>query len=388
MNILHIHQDYPDGRPYPYTKAVSNLIEGCEKIDATTKHTVVSINRTSNPFRVAVHPFDKGFSFVYWAIPLPYIYYVSMWLSAFYIHQKIKHLKCDVIHGHKLTYEGVLAYFLAKRMNKPYVLSIRGGSDMHNVKRLSAHNKFFRKVFNQAKKIFWVSAWAKGPVQKALSITPRRIAEGSLLPNICNINLAYSHQDAELRNGYVTAISYHQYKRKGLTELIEAIALLNQQNQSFTLNIYGSGDAVYKTEIESIIAQFKAECCVHLKGQVTQQVLLSVMSQSKGFLLPAVNETFGMAYIEALSVGCPILYVANTGVDGYFNDVSVGEKITTLNIEELIEGIEKIDQNNTLLCASIKKYQDDGWLSSYTSKQVATDYLNNLNSSSELRQYD
>jgi len=390
MNILHIHQDYPDGRPSPYThtKAVSNLIEGCEKIDATTKHIVVSINRTSNPLKVGVQPFDKGFSFVYWAIPLPYIYYVSMWLSAFYIHQKIKHLKFDVIHGHKLTCEGVLAYFLAKKMNKPYVLSIRGGSDMHNVKRLSVHNRFFRKVFYQARQIFWVSAWAKQPIQKALAIAPQRIAEGSLLPNICKINLAYLHQAAELRNGYVTVISYHQYKRKGLIELIEAITLLNQQNQSFKLNIYGSGDAVYKTKIESIIAQFKAESCVHLKGQVTQQVLLSAMSQSKGFLLPAVNETFGMAYIEALSVGCPILYVANTGVDGYFNDVCVGEKITTLNIEKLTESIEKIDQNNILLCELIKKCQDDGLLLSYISEQVANNYLNSLNSNSELRQYD
>ncbi|WP_057832359.1 glycosyltransferase [Colwellia sp. TT2012] len=378
MNVLHIHQDYPDGRPYPFTKAVANLISSCELQDTNIKHTVVSINRSSNPFSLSSKSFEQGISIVYWAIPLPFLYYFSMKLSACYIHQKIKHLNIDLIHGHKLTSEGVLAYFLAQKMNKPYVLSVRGGSDMHNIRRLPQHKNLFSKVFMQAKKVFWVSAWAKVPVQKILDIDLAIIAKTSLLPNICNINLSYPQQDADLRHGYVTAVSYHQYKRKGLAELIEAIAAINKQNSSIELTVYGSGDAVYQTEIENLIVKHNAVACVHLKGQVSQQVLLSAMSQSKGFLLPAMNETFGMAYIEALSVGCPILYVENTGIDGYFNNVCIGEKITAVNVAQLIASITKIDKNNAQLCNSIKKYQEDNCLSFYTAEQVGKDYLNNL----------
>jgi glycosyltransferase involved in cell wall biosynthesis len=375
MNILHIHQDYPDGRDYPFTKAVSNLIEGCEQVDTSIKHTVLSINRTSNPFKVSVKPFSQGLSVVYWAIPLPIIYYWTMKLSALLMCKHVKDLNLKAIHGHKLTSEGLFAYFLSKKLNIPYVLSIRGGSDMNNIRRLPLHKRLFAKVFNSAKEVFWISAWSKKPLQKALSLDNSKIVETSLLPNICNINLNYPHRSSAERKGYVTAVSYHQHKRKGVAELIEAISLLNKLDTTIELNIYGSGDDVYKTEIENLITKFNATEFVHLKGQVTQSDLLEAMSQSKGFLLPAVNETFGMAYIEALSVGCPILYVENTGIDGYFSDVSVGEKISNLNVDELVSCLEKINKNNTPLCKEIKKLQDEDFLSFYTSPYISQKYI-------------
>lgn len=381
MNIVHIHQDYPDGRPYPFTKAVANLIASCEKQDAHIKHTVVSVNRTSNPFNMATQSFTQGVSIVFWAIPLPFIYALTMRISAFYIYQKIKHLKIDLFHGHKLTSEGVLTYLIAKKTNKPYVLSVRGGSDMHNVKRLSVHKRLFKQVYNQAQKVFWVSAWAKNSLKEALTINETQGLKDALLPNICHIDVDFLYQPAALRQGYITAISYHQYKRKGLVELIETIALLHQQNTSIELNIYGSGDKQYQAEIKNIIAKYNANSCVHLKGQVSQAELLTAMSHSKGFLLPAVNETFGMAYIEALSVGCPILYVENTGIDGYFDNVDIGEKISSLSVEQLMQSIDKIDKNNELFCENLYKAQQANFLTTFNAEKIANDYLDTLNKS-------
>jgi len=378
MNILHIHQDYPDGRPYPFTKAVSNLINTCQQIDSNDNHIVISINRTSNPFKVSVKDFEQGLSFVYWAIPLPFIYYLSMRLSAYFIFRKIKHLNIDLIHGHKLTCEGVLAYFLAKQINKPYILSIRGGSDTHNAKRLSLHKKFFAKVFNEATQIFWVSAWVKKTLQGLLPIELSKVSSSYLLPNICNIDLDGNHHGAEQRKNYVTAISYHQYKRKGIAELIEAIAALKQQGIPIELDIYGSGDLRYKQEIEHLITQFQLQTEVNLKGQVTQKELLLAMSKSKGFLLPAVNETFGMAYIEALSVGCPIMYVENTGIDGYFDKLLVGEKIRSLQIAELTKAIKNMNTNNSILCDALKKLHEEHHLTHFSSSHVAKHYLKHI----------
>lgn len=378
MNILHIHQDYPDGRPYPFTKAVSNLIASSENINTDIQHTVVSINRTSNPFNVSVQAFEQGISVVYWAIPLPIIYYWSLKLSSLFIYKHIKDYKITLIHGHKLTCEGVLAYFLSKKCKVPYAISVRGGSDLHNIQRMPLHKRFFGQVFTQAKKVFWVSAWAKQPIQTSCSISSESITNTALLPNICNIDLNYPQLAASQRKGYITAISYHQYKRKGLTELIEAITLLHKTNKSIELNIYGSGDISFKNEIEHIIADNHAEAFVHLKGQVSQSELLNAMSMSKGFLLPAMNETFGMAYVEALSVGCPILYVENTGIDGYLENMAVGEKLSTVNVNELIQAIAKIEDNNEHLCETIKSLQNEGFLSFYTSSHVAKQYINNV----------
>jgi len=375
MNILHIHQDYPDGRPYPITKAVSNLIDACLELKPDDTHTVVSINRTSNPFKISVKPFEQGFSFVYWAIPLPFIYYWTMKLSAYLVYRKIKHLPVDFIHGHKLTCEGVFAYWLSKKINKPYVLSIRGGSDIHNIKRLSVHNQFFVEVFTQASQIFWVSAWAKKIIKVLLPIDKSRVESTPLLPNICNLDLTYKQKKAEQRNCYVTAISYHQYKRKGIPQLIQAISLLKQQGKLIQLDIYGSGKPQFKAEIEKLISKYQLQAEVILKGQIEQKELLVAMGNAKGFLMPAINETFGMAYVEALSVGCPVLYVGNTGVDGYFETYPVGEKIQIVNVESLLTSIEKMDVNNELLCNTLAKQQNNSDLIRFTSSYVAKEYL-------------
>jgi len=95
-------------------------------------------------------------------------------------------------------------------------------------------------------------------------------------------------------------------------------------------------------------------------------------------LLPAVNETFGMAYIEALSVGCPILYVENTGVDGYFDDIRVGEKITKLCTHEIAKSIKIIEDNNQELCKQIKSLQNTNFLSMYTYENVVFNYLTQI----------
>ena len=78
MNLLHIHQDYPDGRPYSATKAVSNLIDSAKIIDPSVKHFVLSINRTSNPFKISIKNFEDGISLVYWSLPLPFISRLSI----------------------------------------------------------------------------------------------------------------------------------------------------------------------------------------------------------------------------------------------------------------------------------------------------------------------
>ena len=375
MNILHIHQDYPDGRPYPYTKAVSNLIHACNHLSADDTHTVISINRTSNPFKVSVKPFHQGLSFVYWAIPLPFVYYLSMKLSAYFIYWKVKHLQLDIIHAHKLTCEGVFAYWLSKNLHIPYVVSIRGGSDSNNLSRLSRYSLFFKKIYKNAEKVFWVSAWTKQLFSSKLNLDRKEVDKSPLLPNICDISLKNKLSDEAVRNRYVTAISFHQYKRKGIVQTIKAIAQLKLLGKIVYLDVYGTGDKHYVDLVKSEIDKNDVSELICLKGQVSQQEILDKMKNSRGFLMPSTNETFGMSYIEALSVFCPILYVKNTGVDGYLDDVYVGVKITQQKVELIREAILEIENNFNNFQQELVTINAQNYLKKFTSQFVATKYL-------------
>jgi glycosyltransferase involved in cell wall biosynthesis len=378
MNVLHIHQDYPDGRPYPYTKAVSNLIDACQQLNSKDTHTVVSINRTSNPFKVSVNEFDQGLSFVYWAIPLPFIYYFSMKLSAYFIFRKIKNIKLDLIHGHKLTCEGVLVYFLSLKMNKPYVISIRGGSDSHNLSRLSQHIPFFEKIYKNAAQVFWVSAWAKGVFSSKLNLDEELIDQSQPLPNICDISLTNSITPHIERSNFITAISFHQYKRKGIIKIIHAISQLKSEGKMIFLDVYGTGEQQYLDIIKHEIESNDVIELVSLKGQVTQQTILEKMKHSRGFLMPSTNETFGMSYVEALSVCCPILYVKNTGIDGHLEDVLVGIKIELQTVIAIKAAIVELENNASKYQEALAELNEKQYLRKFTSGYVAENYLNDI----------
>ena len=57
------------------------------------------------------------------------------------------------------------------------------------------------------------------------------------------------------------------------------------------------------------------------------------------------NETFGLSYIEALSQGTPILYTKGQGVDGFFENKSVGCPIEYGNEKNLENGLKYIMDN-------------------------------------------
>ena len=58
------------------------------------------------------------------------------------------------------------------------------------------------------------------------------------------------------------------------------------------------------------------------------------------FIMPSLNETFGLVFIEALTQNLPIIYTIHEGVYGYFEDnkygVAVNPKILTILLKQLI----------------------------------------------------
>ena len=373
-NILHIHQDYPDGRDYPYTKAVSNLLMACRAQNPDIKHYVLSINRTSNPFKVSAKEFEDGISLVYWAIPLPLIYKPAIWFWSIIIAYYLKGKGFSIIHGHKLTTEGLFSYFLSTRLGIPYMISIRGGSDMHNLERLPDLTASFVKIYYSAVHIFWVSAWTKNLLRGSFKGMPKSSSD---LPNVCEIT--YTPELQANRERYCIILSYHQLHRKGLFPLLEALVILKKQRKLIILDIIGSGSDKESVLITDKILELDLGDQVTILGQVSHPQILDILSQSKGLLLPAVNETFGMADIEALACHCPILYMAKTGIDGFLDDMFVGVKLESQSASCIASGILKIENNYSSIIANLTAINKSDYLNKFTGKAISYQYLNTLN---------
>lgn len=373
MKILHIHQDYPDGRDYPFTKAISNLIHATENYTSDVKHCVLSINRTSNPFKISIKKFEQGYSVVYWALPLPYIYLPVIYFWSFIFSLVLRHKGINMIHGHKLTTEGLLSRYLAKFLDVKYVISVRGGSDFHNLNRLPDCRNAFKKVFSNASKVFWVSPWVKNTVEKKLSENSNKI----LLPNICQIeNIKPCINPVNKR--YCIVLSLHQYQRKGVLQLLVAIASLKENGKIILLDIIGSGESKFQKIIMEEVARLKLGKQIEFVGELNHGAVMEYLKHAKGLLLPAVNETFGMTYIESLACGTPILYMANTGIDGHLDDVDLGVKIENQNSTSIEKGIIALEDNFALYRETIENTVEINYLSKFTEHIIAKQYMKEI----------
>jgi glycosyltransferase involved in cell wall biosynthesis len=374
MKILHIHQDYPDGRNYPSTKAVYNLIEACKAENKNVEHIVLSINRTSNPFKVSFKMFSEGYSLVYWALPIPYIYKPVIWFWVEYLEFMLKNVNFTMIHSHKLTTEGLFTKYLSRKRNVPYCVSIRGGSDLHNVTRLFDLKNDFSQIYYEAGHIFWVSSWAKSACSKYFSGLPKSYSD---LPNICNINKVIKAQIINA-DRYSTVLSYHQLERKGLLPLLDAIAVLKAQGRFIFLDIIGGGHNEMRKKIIKKIDSLNLKEQVSILGEMKNNDLLIKLSHSKGMLLPAINETFGMTYVEAMAYQCPILYMANTGIDGYLDDVYPGVKLQDQTVKVIVAGLVELEENHVKIKVELCSMKKENYLDKFKDKQISNHYLTAL----------
>jgi glycosyltransferase involved in cell wall biosynthesis len=131
----------------------------------------------------------------------------------------------------------------------------------------------------------------------------------------------------------------HPYKDP-LT-LIKAISVAVEKNANLHLVMIGDGELY--TEVEKEISKLNLSNCVRLFRRVDNQTLEKLYDAADVFVLPSVNEAFGMVLLEAMASGLPVI-ASNSGAcpeiieNGVlFNQgdyIDLAEKIITLSSDK------------------------------------------------------
>ena len=145
-------------------------------------------------------------------------------------------------------------------------------------------------------------------------------------------------------------------KRKNINKVIKAC----EKFENVELTVIGSG----KQKLEKI-----SQKPIFL-GQISHEKVLEKMRESDIFILPSINETFGMVYLEAMASGCITICSKNDGIDGIIQDGING--FLCENVEEALLKAINFKDKNLILENSFNT------ISNFTTTKTAENYINYL----------
>lgn len=136
---------------------------------------------------------------------------------------------------------------------------------------------------------------------------------------------------------------------KGHAELVRAAATLKQLGYPVRLRIAGTDDQGgigYRTRLEALVRQLHADDgTVELLGAVDEQRVVSELHGAHLFVLASHHEPLGVAIMEAMAAGVPVVATDAGGVTELATDGVTAALVPPRDIAALVSGIRRVLDN-------------------------------------------
>ena len=218
----------------------------------------------------------------------------------------------------------------------------RGNAPLIYTEHFSGMNKevlspYLRKLgeetYSQADNVIAVSSYLAGNMNRHFGVNP------TVIPNIVDTGrFDYSdHPEGTTKNSHFQFLSVGSLQpHKETALLIQAFYEAFPRNPEVTLKIIGDGPE--KESLQKQIRSMNLQDRVQLMGQRERQEIAEEMKRSRAFVLASKLETFGVAFIEAMAAGLPVLSLAKGGPEDFIKEKN-GILIPGGDKEDLIAGM-------------------------------------------------
>lgn len=362
LNIIHITNDYNGSEVY------KNLFNSIDKYGITqfVYHPTRIKNKKSNP---EIQYFNNIVSKIY-IRPILDIYtrvnYFAKIRRIFKsIQEEIRFDEQSIIHAHTWYSDGGVAYEIFKKFGTPYIITIRSTDLVIFFKYLIHLRTYGINILKNASKIVFLTPAYKSRLYSfscLKRLVPYIESKCIVIPNgIDNIwiNNAKKRKTINLETLELLYIGRF-IKRKNIINLLKATEILNMNGIKCHLALVGDG--IEKNRIVNYILG-KKEFSYY--GKINDfNKLLELYSKSDIFTMPSSFETFGLAYIEALSQGVPVIFLKDEGISGLYGN-EIGEELKSYHTNDIVKGIYSIYKN----------YNDYNFSPSYIASRHNWDFI-------------
>lgn len=307
-------------------------------IAGTEIHAIELANALKDRFEIKiVAPYGRGVEL----LPRYDISYSELPLLSLLNHRKylrilreiILYFKPEIIHvhgAHELTY-------LVKRSfpSTPVIFTCHGYNSDYPLLdyKLSA---FFNNKYSD--KVITVSDYERKNLLKA------GLSENKLVVIYNGIQESKKRKNLPIKiDGFILGTCARLTKKKGINYLIEAFQRVREKYKDIHLFIIGDGEE--RKNLEKLVSQNNKNY-VHFLGNIPEAT--SYFSNFHIFVLPSLNESFGIVILEAMSQRIPVIATKVGGIPEIIRDKETGILVAPKDTKVLVEAIIELLENEEL----------------------------------------
>ena len=302
-NPIHIAIDVRRVRDFGIGTYIRNLVRALSRLDQHNRYTLVAhpddVNEFTglgDNFRLApVSEPDRGLRY-------------NLQLPGYY-----RSLKASLYH--------IPLNSVPWRMPRPYVLTIHDMSTLmfpaRKDLRYTLHQERYRRGAARAARIITVSNATRRDIEAVLRVPSGKISTIYSAPDAVFTMNGAPAQEKDILERYSITFPYILYAgtirvHKNIPRLVEAFAVLRHDLENHPvyrdLRLVIIGDELSKNPaVRRAVALSRIEPAVRFLGFVPSDTLRVFYSAAEAFAFPSLYEGFGLAPLEAMACGTPVI---------------------------------------------------------------------------------
>jgi teichuronic acid biosynthesis glycosyltransferase TuaC len=199
----------------------------------------------------------------------------------------------DLVHAHNAVPAGDAVR--RGRLDAPLVVSVHGGDVYYTAPRSAAGGQAVRATFDHARMVIANSAGIQDAARELGARRTRIVRLGTDLP---------PEPTATAQAPTLVTVG-HLVARKRHADVVRALWSLRERHPELRYLIIGDGPE--RDPLARLAAELDVADRVELAGQLPHAEALARARSGHVFVMPSVDEAFGVAYVEAMAAGMPVI---------------------------------------------------------------------------------
>lgn len=196
-----------------------------------------------------------------------------------------------------------------------------------------------RIIFLRANKVIVPSSAVKEKLYKHKITSFKNI---SIIPNGIEINSKSRNNQAPINIYNLVCVGNFYSDVKGQQYAVEALKKLPR---TYNLTFIGQGKEL--ENIKMFVKQYKLSKRVKFVGGLTNKIMRNTLVDYDLLLVPSISESFGIAAIEGMAAGLPVIASDVGGLSEVIND-ECGVLVPVASPSALVNGIRNVCENSTI----------------------------------------